>query len=264
LLDESHIRRYRTDGFVPAIPVLTPSEAAAFRAACDDLEAALGGKPRTVQVRQMHLHLRWAFDLAAHPPILDAVESLLSPELIVWATELFAKHPRDPAVAIGWHRDAPYVGLASGSHVTAWVALADSTPENGCMRVLPRTAERPDPARDGDKPTAAEEPHLTDVVLRAGEMSLHNGDVIHGSSPNLSDRKRVGFVVRYTTPDARPASGRPPVVRVRGSAPAGLWTLVEPPDETDPAAALARMRAAANAHFDLVLGNLKRAKGATT
>jgi len=264
LLDQSQTRRYRTDGFVPAVPVLTPSEAAAYRSACDDLEAALGGKPRTVQVRQMHLHLRWAFELAAHPRVLDAVESLLGPELLVWATELFAKHPRDPAVAIGWHRDAPYVGLASGSHVTAWVALADSTPENGCMRVLPRTAERRDPAQDGDHPTPTEEPHLVDVVLRAGEMSLHDGSVIHGSSPNLSNSKRVGFVIRYTTPDARPANGRPPVARVRGSAPAAHWAVVEPPGETDPAAAIVRMRAAANAHFDLVLGNLKHAKGAPT
>jgi ectoine hydroxylase-related dioxygenase (phytanoyl-CoA dioxygenase family) len=261
LFDESHTRRYHADGFAAPIPVLTPQEVAAYRSACDALEAALGGKPRTVQVRQMHLHLRWAFDLAAHPHILDAVESVLGPDLFVWATELFAKHPRDPAVAIGWHRDAPYLGLAAGRHTTAWIALTDSTPENGCMRVLPRTAERSDPDRDGDKPTPAEEPDLVDVALRAGEMSLHAGDVIHGSSPNVSDHKRVGFVVRYLAPDARPASGRPPVVRVRGSARAEYWAVVERPVETDPGEALARMRASAAAHFDLVLGNLKRAKG---
>src|SRR5262249_17984497 len=181
-------------------------------------------------------------ELAAHPRVLDAVESVLGPDLFVWATELFAKHPHDPAVAIGWHRDAPYLGLAEGRHTTVWIALADSTPENGCMRVLPRTAERPAPNRDGDKPTREEEPALADVVLRAGELSLHASDVIHGSNPNRSDHKRVGFVVRYLSPDARPAVGRPPVVRVRGTAPAEHWEVVEPPEETDPAAALTRMR----------------------
>jgi hypothetical protein len=260
-LDESGVRRYHDDGFVPGVPVLAANEVGAYRTACDDLEAALGGKPRTVQVRQMHLHLRWAFELAAHPRVLDAVESLLGSDLFVWATELFAKHPRDPAVAIGWHRDAPYLGLAAGCHTTAWIALADSTPANGCMRVLPRTAERPDPVRDGDRPTPNEEFHLVDVVLRAGEMSLHAGDVIHGSGPNRSEHKRVGFVVRYITPDARPAAGRPPVVRVRGTARADHWTVVDPPAGVEPGEALARMRAAAAAHFDLVLGNLKRAKG---
>jgi hypothetical protein len=260
LLSETQIGRYRADGFVAPIPALTPSEAATYRTACDDLESALGGKPRTVQVRQMHLHLRWAYELAAHPAILDGAEALLGPDLIVWATELFAKHPHDSGVAIGWHRDAPYLGLAAGANVTAWVALADSTVENGCMRVLPRGAERPTSERDGDKPTAEEEPALVDAVLRAGELSLHAADVIHGSAPNRSDHKRVGFVIRYMTPAARPLAGRPPVVRVRGSAPVEHWTVVDPPCETEPAVALSRMRAAANEHFDLVLGNLKRAK----
>jgi hypothetical protein len=264
LLHELQLRRYHADGFAAPVPVLTPAEAATYRAACDNLEAALGGKPRTIQVRQMHLHLRWAFELACHPRVLDAVESILGPDLFVWATELFAKHPHDPAVGIGWHRDAPYLGLSAGRQTTAWVALADSTPENGCMRVLPRTAERPDPAREGDKPTPAEEPHLADVVLRAGELSLHAGDVIHGSNPNVSESKRIGFVVRYLAPDARPCTGRPPLVRVRGSAAAEHWAIVDPPNETDPSAALARMRTAAAAHFDLVLGNLKQAKRATT
>jgi non-haem Fe2+, alpha-ketoglutarate-dependent halogenase len=260
-LAASDVRRYRSEGYVAGVPVLTAPEVAAYRATCDELEVALGGKPRTVQVRQMHLHFRRAFELAAHPRILDAVESILGPDLLVWGTELFAKHPRDPAVFIRWHRDDPYLGLAAGHHVSAWVALSASTPENGCMRLLPRTAERPDPARDGDKPTPAEEPHLIDVGLRAGEMSLHAGDVIHGSAPNTSDHKRVGFVIRYIAPDARPVDGRPRVVRVRGSAPVDHWTVVEPPGETDPATALDQMRAAAAAHFDLVLGNLKQAKG---
>jgi hypothetical protein len=70
-------------------------------------------------------------------------------------------------------------------------------------------------------------------------------------------------VVRYLAPDARPQAGRPPVVRVRGSAPVGHWELVDPPAGPDPGEAPARVRASAAAHFDVVLGNLKRAKGRT-
>lgn len=260
LLAEQQIACYRTEGFAFPVPVLNSSQSAEYLAACDALEASLGGKPRTVQVRQMHLHLRWAHELATQPRILDVVESLLGPELLIWATELFAKHPEDAAVSIGWHRDSPYLGLAAGEHVTAWVALADSTVENGCMRVLPRTAEQRDATRDGDKPTSAEETSIRDVILRAGELSLHAGDVMHGSGPNLSKSKRVGFVIRYLTPAARPLAGHPPVIRARGSAAVEGWSLVEPPVETDTAAAIARMRSAATDHFDLVLGNLKRAK----
>ena len=66
-LTEALRRVFRTDGIAFPIPVLSPEETQSCRDASDDLEARLGGKPRTVEVRQMHLHLRWAYDLATHP-----------------------------------------------------------------------------------------------------------------------------------------------------------------------------------------------------
>src|SRR5207249_7027213 len=132
-LTEAEQRRYERDGLVFPLPVLSPSEVGRFRAACDELEGHLGGKPRTIEVRQMHLHFPWAHELATHPAVLDAVEDLLGPDLLVWATELFAKHPQDPGVLIAWHRDLPYLGLTSGASTTAWVALSPSTPANGCL-----------------------------------------------------------------------------------------------------------------------------------
>src|ERR1043166_8116916 len=94
-LSESQKSRYRRDGILFPLRVLAADEAADYRRACDELESRLGGKPRTIEVRQMHLHFPWAYRLATHPNILDAVESLLGPDLLVWATELFAKHPPD-------------------------------------------------------------------------------------------------------------------------------------------------------------------------
>src|SRR5919201_814826 len=120
LLTEEQRRRYHADGVVFPIPVLSAEEVREYRAACEDLEARLGGRPRTVEVRQMHLHFPWAYALATHPRVLDAVEDILGPDLLVWATELFAKHPRDPAVSIGWHRDRAYLGLEGGTTTTAW------------------------------------------------------------------------------------------------------------------------------------------------
>src|ERR671934_2538982 len=119
-LTEAQQRGYHREGLAFPLPVLSPPETRRFRLACDGLEARLGGKPLTVEVRQMHLHFRWAYELATHPRVLDAVEDLLGPDLLVWATELFAKHPRDAAVSIGWHRDRPYMGFA-GETVTAWI-----------------------------------------------------------------------------------------------------------------------------------------------
>jgi ectoine hydroxylase-related dioxygenase (phytanoyl-CoA dioxygenase family) len=264
-LTETQRRRYRTDGITFPISVLSPAEVRCNRVACDALEARLGGKPRTIEVRQMQLHFRWAYELSIHPCVLDAVEDLLGPDLLIWATELFSKHPYDPTVSINWHRDRPYMGLTSGTSTTAWIALSDSTPANGCMSVVPRSAETP---TAGQFATARAEP-LTgpagerdrlEVVLRAGQMSLHDPDILHGSGPNQSGEKRVGFVLRFITPEACPVTGRPAVLLARGRDRHGHFEIVQPPLAVKEEEAVAGMRASATRHLDTVLQNLKHAE----
>lgn len=261
LLTESKRRRFSDTGVVYPVRVLSDAETDHYRAACNLLEQQLGGKPRTIEVRQMHLHFRWAYSLASHPCILDAVEDLLGPDVLVWATELFIKHPGDASVAVGWHRDRPYLGFAGGKSVTAWVALNDSTSANGCMRVLPRNADH------DESIAASDDRRLVDVELSAGETSLHDADVLHGSAPNLSQTKRIGFVIRYVTPDARPRTGRTPAVLVRGTDVYGNFALAQAPLEPDDDVALARMRQSAAQHLDAMLDNLrgmKKGHGAKT
>ena len=241
--------RYDRDGLVFPIEVLTPQEAGRYRAACDELEARLGGRPRTVDVRQMHLHFGWACELAMHPRILDAVEAVLGPDLLVWATELFTKHPQDTHIAIGWHRDRHYMEFAPETTITAWIALSESMPHNGCLRALPGP-DRATIERDEDR--------AIDVDLRPGEMSLHDADVLHGSGPNRSDTKRVGFVIRYVTPQAQPPTGRPPVLLARGRDPGRRFCLVDRPNEPSLDAALAGMRSSAASHLDALLETLSR------
>ncbi len=255
-------RRYESEGLLFPIPVLSPDEARRYCLACDDLEARLGGKPRTVEVRQMHLHFAWAHELATHPLVLDAVEDVLGPNLLVWATELFAKHPQDKVVSIGWHRDRPYVGLAPETTTTAWIALSGSSAANGCMRAVPGPARHePQPAGRplGPKAIQVDERQVVEVVLRPGEMSLHDTEIVHGSSQNRSGEKRVGFVVRFVAPEARPLHGRPPAILARGRDDRGHFHLVGPPVEADAERALAGMRESASFHFDAVLQNLRLA-----
>src|SRR5262245_51959472 len=94
-LTSAQRHRYIRDGILFPLPALVPHETAQYRMAADRLEVALGGRPRTIEMRQMHLHFPWACSLATHPQIVDAVADLLGPNLLVWATELFVKHPRD-------------------------------------------------------------------------------------------------------------------------------------------------------------------------
>jgi ectoine hydroxylase-related dioxygenase (phytanoyl-CoA dioxygenase family) len=266
-LSEFQQRQYFDDGLAFPIPVLSAEEVRRFRAASDELESRLGGKPRTVEVRQMHLHFPWAYELAVHPRVLDAVEDVLGPDLLIWATELFAKHPHDEAVSIGWHQDRPYMGFEAGATTSAWIALADSVPANGCMRAVPgpsRHRVEPLELEGGPllhkkrSPTAVKvnEDEALDVVLHAGEMSLHDIDIVHGSGPNPSAHKRIGFVVRYVTPQAQPLEGRPPALLARGDDPWGHFQLVDPPRESDAEEALRRMRDSAAEHLEAMLHNL--------
>jgi non-haem Fe2+, alpha-ketoglutarate-dependent halogenase len=255
LLTEAQRHRYRQDGLVFPLRVLSPEQARMYRLACDELEAQLGGKPRTVEVRQMHLHFRWAYELATHPRVLDAVEDVLGPDLLIWATELFAKHPQDTAVSINWHRDRSYMGL-TGETTTAWVALSTSSAANGCMRAVPGPARRE--ARPGRQGVVeVDEREVVDVLLEAGEMSLHDAEILHGSSPNRSEEKRVGFVIRFVTPQTRPLGGRPLVILARGSDRHQHFHLVEPPAEGSERA-LAGMKESAERHLEAMLQNLRR------
>ena len=163
---------------------------------------------------------RWAYDLGTHPRVLDAVEDILGPDILLWTVSIFPKYPRDPGY-ISWHQDGTYWGLDSVRVTTAWIALTDSTVDNGCMRVVPGSHRRPIlPHRDTyaadnrlsrgqEIEVEVDERDAVDVVLRAGQMSLHHVNIIHGSNPNPSDGSRIGFAPRFTTPETRQIDGEP-------------------------------------------------------
>ena len=221
------VERYHREGVLFPVPALSRPEVEPFCAGYFDLEARLGGKPSAQQLSQTHLYFRWAYDLATHPAVLDAVEAILGPNILVWTVSIFPKHARDPGY-ISWHQDGTYWGLSSTQVTTAWVALTDSTVENGCMRVVKGSHARPilphvdtwAPhnllSRGQEVQAEVREEDATDVVLRAGQMSLHHVNIIHGSNPNRTDGRRVGFAIRFITPDVSQAGERPPAVLARG------------------------------------------------
>ena len=260
---ENREQIYQEEGLIYPVRVLEPDQAARLRSRCDELEAALGGRPRTIEVRQMHMHFSWAYELTTCPAILDEVEQILGPDIVIWASELFSKHPQDQNVSVGWHRDQGYMGFAVEDVVTSWVALSDSVQGNGCMRAIPG----PNRLSGTDLSPEVTSPHhipeefidesqVIDVELQAGEMSLHDCRIVHGSGPNLSDRKRVGFAIRYVRADSLPLHGRPPVVLARGSIQGDNFELVAPPTESR--IDLAGMKQSAIKHLDTILINLQQ------
>jgi non-haem Fe2+, alpha-ketoglutarate-dependent halogenase len=217
LLSPSAVERYRRDGFYFPIRVLAPGEALERRRQLEAVEAAHGGRLATELRQKPHLLFTWLADLVRYPAILDAVEDLLGPNLMVWSTSLFIKEARDPAY-VSWHQDATYWGLSEPDVVTAWVALTEATLTNGAMRMIAGSHGEQLAHRDTFAPhnllsrgqeiaVDVDQQRGVDVVLRAGEMSLHHVRMVHGSPANRSDDRRIGFAIRYVPTHVRQTAG---------------------------------------------------------
>jgi len=193
------------------VPALTTAEAAALRARLEAYEANAGALAGPLR-HKPHLLFTWLNDLVRHPRILDAVQDVIGPDILCWGTSFFIKNARD-AGYVSWHQDSTYWGLEPPDIITAWVAFSDSTLANGAMRVIPGThlmdqvAHRDTFAPDNLLSRGQEIPSeimvevddrkAVALELRAGEMSLHHVRLIHGSDPNPSDTRRIGFAIRY-------------------------------------------------------------------
>ncbi len=230
---EAMLETYQRDGILFPLPVLSAAEVAEFRAA---LEEVAGENPKRLE--NLHLQFPWAYRLASHEAVLDAVESIIGPEILVNGNLVFYKPPRDAGYA-SWHQDSVYSGWHLTPSVSAWIALTPSERANGCMRVIPGTHTQglleheniQDPNllnKRGERLCMdVDEAQAVDVVLRPGEMSLHHTNIIHGSNANTSDGPRIGFIVRFVTNLS--TNRERPVMRVRGNADCSHLQLVEPP-----------------------------------
>lgn len=224
---------YRRDGFLFPIEVMSAAEARAFRTRLEAVEAAHAAGPRQPLVNYLrsgaHYVLPLAAEIARHPAILDAVEAVLGPDLMVWNCEVFAKEPGTSKI-VSWHQDLTYWGLGATDHeVTAWLALSPATPESGCMRFVPGShhqdlvTHRDTFAADNllsrgqEIAVEVDEVDAVPVILQPGQMSLHHGRMFHASGPNRSADRRIAIAIRYITPEVRQQVGtRDYAMLVRG------------------------------------------------
>lgn len=197
---------------------------------------------------ELHFVLRWVHEIITRPTILDAVESLLGPDLLVWNTAWFTKMPGDTTY-VSWHQDGMYWKMNPTKIVTAWLALKPSMPSNGCLRVVPGTHKQPAlPHRDTYAPdnafargqdiaVAVDENHAVDVCLEPGEISLHHVWTVDGSKANTSTVPRIGLAIRYVAAEVKQESPtRPLAMLVRSQDRYGNFELQPTPNaDTVPA-----------------------------
>ena len=145
--------------------------------------------------------------LVSDPRLLDVAEQFIGPDIALFASHYISKPPFEGQPVL-WHQDGSYWPLEPMEVVTLWLAVDDSTPENGCMRVLPGThtadlqemKRRTDVASvlgSGIDASFVDESKAVDFVLKAGGVSVHHPNIIHGSEPNHSPRRRCGLTIRY-------------------------------------------------------------------
>ena len=138
---------FQTNGYLFPLDAISPADAAALRARIEAYEVQSGEEVNKRLKIKAHLAFPWMCELARHPAIVKAVQSLLGPDLLLFGSSAFAKNARDIRF-VSWHQDSAYYGLDPHDCVTAWVALSPATSESGCLRVLPGSHTGPDLVHD--------------------------------------------------------------------------------------------------------------------
>ncbi len=146
--------------------------------------------------------------LAMHSPIVDMVEDLIGPNIVLWGCHVFCKPPNE-GFETPWHQDGHYWPIRPLATCTVWVALEPSTRDNGCLRVIPGSHQahvlHPHLHEDRQDLTLQQrmadgtfdEGQAVDIELEPGQMSMHDVYMIHGAKANTSTQRRTGVALRY-------------------------------------------------------------------
>jgi ectoine hydroxylase-related dioxygenase (phytanoyl-CoA dioxygenase family) len=169
--------------------------------------------------RPEHLHNHLMTDdpfwvrLISDDRLLEIAKYFVGPDIALFASHYIAKRPFD-GQAVLWHQDGSFWPLEPMAVVSFWLALDATTPENGCLRVIPgshglalqamRDAKAMDNVLGREIDLAhVDEADVVDVRLNPGDVEIHHPNLIHGSSANTSERWRRGLTIRYIPTSTR-------------------------------------------------------------
>lgn len=214
-ISSSDIARYEREGYIKA-PVRLSSTTleaiqSSYREMCEehpDMNLDFVPSPHVPNFVPGLINCQPWLDYAVIPEVLDSVEALIGPDFLMWGSAIFGK-PGVTGKATPMHQDGEYWPIKPLASVTVWIALDDAGPENGCLRVVPgshRSKQLYSHRRDDDPAftlnQVVDDPDArldesVDVCLEAGEFSIHDVHLLHGSAPNTSPHRRAGLTYRY-------------------------------------------------------------------
>ena len=246
-LTSDQLHSYREDGFVKPLRAFSPERAVELRENIERIERECADADKPIDINQYfrvngQIVIPLLYEMTRTEAVLDAVESVLGPNLLVWSCELFIKEAGSEKI-VSWHQDMTYWGMGgSDKQATAWIAITNVSEEAGCMRFVPgshkqqliphidKFSEDNLLSRGQEVAVVVDEDDAVLDDLAPGEMSIHHGRIFHASGPNRSSDRRIGAAIRYVAPDLeRSASGRDFAILVRGVDKCGNWINAAPP-----------------------------------
>ncbi len=207
-LTSEQVQFYRTNGYFSPVDALPREKAIEYRRRMEASEREHGPIRQDRKAYKPHLLFRWASELVREPAILDAVEDIIGPDILVYQLTIFPKEARDPGF-VDWHQDATYFSLTPDEQIAAWVAVSDASVEAGCMEVIPGSQvlgqlpheDRVSPHNllsRGQTVAVPFDAERTEFMpLETGQLSLHHTHILHRSGPNNSSDRRIGFGISY-------------------------------------------------------------------
>ncbi|MEM9575877.1 MAG: phytanoyl-CoA dioxygenase family protein [Pseudomonadota bacterium] len=275
-LTDSQKKQYWDDGFLFPLQVMPSEEAAMMRAELEALEseyldADLPLPLATYKRVNSHCVMPLAHRIGSDPRILDVVEGILGPDIMIYAVEFFIKEPRTSQI-VSMHQDLTYWGLgAIDGLVTAWLSLSPATPASGCMDFVRGSHQNPilphedtfDKnnllSRGQEVKVEVAEEDKAPIEIHPGQISLHHGLTIHGSGPNTTDDRRIAAVIRYCTPEiSQQVADEDYAILARGQDRYGNFKSFSAPTEDFAPAALAQYEEIRKAQAKAMMSGAKK------
>ena len=225
-LNSNELRKYREEGYLSPIDILSKEEALLARKEIELIEKEMPSEIDKSGRYNVHLVSPKLDSIVHNSKILDVVESIIGKNILVCSTTLFIKNPNEQGF-VSFHQDAKYIGLEPHNWVTVWVALTDSFEQNGCMKMWPKShlelKDHNEKFNKGNLLTRGQtvenvpESETKLVELKAGQISLHHPRIVHGSGINRSNDRRIGFVIQsYIGTNVKQTLGKNSVQIARG------------------------------------------------
>ena len=246
-LTTDQVDRYHDDGWAGPFTLISEEEMADVRRKIDDEILEPGkkqGLPESKYFDNQHLYNRCVYELLSHPNLVEKTASILGPHLVLWRTNFQIKAPLseqgDWDTEIPWHQDCAYYQISPNVNLSAWIAVDETTRENGCMQVISGSHKRLYPhittkgldrfSKHAD-PASFDAGKAVNIELKAGQFAFFNESTLHYSPPNRSEKRRFGITPRITVPFVK-VSRRESlnVLMLKGEDYMGAYNVVDPPE----------------------------------